>query len=107
VPAYPVVNDATDYRVSFRMGADGRIDRELPSRLLLVASDGVPPPGTAPMSPFDVGAVIAARPPVIPPNTGSGTSERTGATIVVLAVVGLLGGATLIEAARRIGRRGQ
>jgi hypothetical protein len=107
VPAYPVVNDPTDYRVSFRMGADGRIDRELPSRLLLVASDGVPPPGTAPMSPFDVGAVIAARPPVIPPNTGSGTSERTGATIVVLAVVGLLGGATLIEAARRIGRRGQ
>jgi hypothetical protein len=109
VPAYPVVNDPTDYRVSFRMGDDGRIDREIPSRLLLVAYGGVPPPGAAPESPFDVGAAIDAatdaNPPVIPPNTGTGEGPRSSATVVVIAVLALFAGATLIEIARCVNDR--
>lgn len=105
VPAFPVVNDPDDYRISFRMGADGRIDRELPSRLLLIAANVVT--ADVPASPFDVGAAIDARPPVIPPNTGAGPRSGHASIIVAVAVLTLFAGALLLETARRINGRGR
>jgi hypothetical protein len=105
VLAYPVVNDPNDYRITFNVDAAGNIDRELPPRLLLQPSGQGAATDMA-VGQVDVGASMVSRTPVVPPNTGAGPVRGDQRVFVALAVVALLSGTVVVEAARRVWLRG-